>query len=161
MFTKKNDQHFTWEAQKSGPSGYPMKMIRSTLYFKGEETGLYVPTGTSYGKWGDGFANHPEVTHNLPDRIEVTFYSYAENQAYHGMFDLPYDMLVEQFQWGVDNPFKRLKHSQPQFSKFVVAIAPGGTVGLWIAGLGEQREVIVAQARKTGDEFKLCISSTF
>ena len=107
-----------------------------------------MPTGTSYGKWGEGFANHPEVTSKLPDRLEVTFYSYAENQTYHGMFELPYDKLVELFQWGVDNPFKRLKHTQPQFTKFVVAIAPGGTVGLWIAGPGEQREILVAQAKK-------------
>ena len=35
MFNKKISQQYTWEAQKSGPSGYPMEMISSTLYFKG------------------------------------------------------------------------------------------------------------------------------
>lgn len=157
MFSKKNNQHFTWEAKKSGPKGFPVEILRGKLYFKEENDGLPIPSGPSDGKWGEGFANHPEVTHNLPDRLEVTFYSYAENQAYHGMFDLPYDTLVEQFQWGVDNPFKRLKHSQPQFSRFVVAIAPGGTVGLWIAGPGEQREVIIAQAEK----LEMSLSSVF
>lgn len=157
MFNKKSNQHFTWEAQKSGPKGFPVEILRGKLYFKDKESGLSIPSGPSDGKWGEGFANHPEVTNNLPDRLEVTFYSYAENQAYQGTFDLPYDKLVELFQWGVDNPFKRLKHSQPQFSKFVVAVAPGGTVGLWIAGPGEQREILFAQA----DKLEMSLSSVF
>lgn len=157
MLTKKNKDYFTWEAQKSGPKGYPMKMIRATLFFKGSDSGLYVPNGTSWGKWGEGFANHPEVENYLPDRLEVVFYSYAENQTYKGVFDLPYDKLVELFQWGIENPFKRFKHSQPQFRKIVVAVAPGGSVGVWVSGPDEQREVFFGQAEK----YDLSLSSVF
>lgn len=154
---KKNNQQFTWGAQKSGPKDYPMEMISGTLYFKGEERGLPIPTGTSYGKWGQGFANHPHVTQNLPDRLQVTFYSYAENKTYRGTFDLPYDKLVELFQWGVDNPKIMGDSSFPLFNKFVVAIAPGGTVGVWINGHGSQLEMFFGQA----EQIDMSLSSVF
>jgi hypothetical protein len=154
---KKNNQQFTWGAQKGGPKAYPMEMIRGTLYFKGEDRGLPIPTGTSYGKWGQGMANHPHVTQSLPDRLKVTFYSYAENQAYQGTFDLPYDKLLELFQWGVENPKIMGDSSFPIFTKFVVGITPGGTVAVWIIGHGEQREVLFGQAEK----IDMSLSSVF
>ncbi|WP_157822511.1 DUF2931 family protein [Psychromonas sp. Urea-02u-13] len=143
-----NEPKFTWEAQKNGPKGFPVKIINAILLFKGEDRGLPVPTGPSDGKWGDGFANHPEIEYQLPDRLSISFYSYFENQVYTDVFDLPYDKMVKLFQWGVENPFKRLKFQLPQYSRFVVGVAPGGTVAVWIAGPGEQHEVLFAQAEK-------------
>ena len=40
MFTKKNNQHFTWGAQKSGPKDYPVNILSAILLFKGEDVGL-------------------------------------------------------------------------------------------------------------------------
>jgi len=132
----KNPKEFSWGAQKSGPKGYPVNILSAMLFFKDEEGGLPVPSGPSDGKWGSGISNHPHVERSLPDRLEVSFYSYAENQAYHGTFDLPYDKLVEFFQWGVDNPTVMGNMSLPIFTRFVVGIAPGGTVAVWIKGHG-------------------------
>lgn len=143
-----SNKKFTWEVQKSGPKDYPMEILSGTLYFKGEERGVSIPRGTSYGKWGSGFANHPEVHYTLPDCMEVEFYSYAENQVYRGLFNLPYDDLLKQFQWGVDNPIKRFNMELFHFNKFVIGVAPGGSVGVWISGAGEQREVFFGKAEK-------------
>lgn len=139
---------FTWGAQKNGPRDYPVKLISGTLLFKGEKRGLYVPDGVTGSTWGKGFADHLDIEHSLPDRLEVTFYSYFENQTYHGVFDLPYEKMVELYQWGEDNPYKRLKFELPQFKKIVVGVAPGGTVAAWIRGPAEQREILFAQAEK-------------
>lgn len=152
-----NQNKFTWGAQKSGPKGYPVNILSATLFFKGENTGLPVPSGPSDGKWGSGISNHPHLERSLPDRLEVTFYSYSENQAYHGRFDLPYDKLLELFQWGVDNPKVMGEMSFPIFSRFVVGIAPGGTVAVWVKGHGEQREVFFGQAEKVD----MSLSSVF
>lgn len=154
-----NNQHkkFTWGAQKSGPKGYSVNILSATLFFKGEDVGLPTPDGPSDGKWGRGISNHPHVERSLPDRLKVTFYSYAENQAYHGIFDLPYDKLVELFQWGVDNPKIMGEMSLPIFTRFVVGIAPGGTVAVWIKGHGEQREVFFGKAEK----IDMSLSSVF
>jgi hypothetical protein len=143
-----NQKKFTYGAQKSGPKGYPVNILSAMLFFKGEKAGLPVPSGPSDGKWGDGISNHPHVERTLPDRLAVTFYSFAENQAYQGIFDLPYEKLVELFQWGVDNPKVMGNMSFPIFSRFVVGVAPGGTVAVWITGHGEQREVLFGQAEK-------------
>lgn len=143
-----SEPEFTWGAQKNGPRDYPMKMLSGTLLFKGEERGLYVPDGVLGGNWGKGFAEHPDIEHSLPDRLKVTFYSYFENQAYEGVFQLPYDKMVELFQWGEEIPFKRYKLELPQFKKIVVGVAPGGTVAAWITGPGEQREILFAKADK-------------
>ena len=148
MFNFNKYPQYTWRAEKSGPSVYPMKMISAMLYFKGEESGLPVPTGTSYGKCGWGFAIHPKIKRALPDRLAVTFYSYSENQTYHGEFALPYDEMVTLFQWGIDNKVKRASYLLAQFKIFVVGIAPGGSVGVWISGPNEQREVFFGQAEK-------------
>ena len=152
-----NLKKFSYGAQKSGPKGYPVNILSAMLFFKGENGGLPVPSGPSDGKWGAGISNHPHIERTLPDRLEVTFYSYAENQAYHGVFDLPYERLVELFQWGVDNPKVMGSMSFPIFSRFVVGVAPGGTVAVWIKGHGEQREVFFGQAEK----LEVSLSSVF
>lgn len=154
---KHNNEQFTWGAQRSGPKGYPMEMLKGVLYFKDEDKGLSIPSGSSDGEWGRGIANHPHIKQHLPDKLKLTFYSYAENQAYQGEFNLPYDKLVELFNWGVDNPKMMGDESFPIFSKFVVGISPGGSVALWIKGHGEQREVFFGQA----DKIDISLSSVF
>ena len=143
-----SEPKFIWGAQKNGPKGYPVEILSGTLFFKGEEKGLYVPDGPSDGTWGKGFADHMDIEHSLPNRLEVTFYSYFENQTYHGVFDLPYEKMVDLYQWGKDNPLKRLKLELLQFKKIVVGVAPGGTVAVWIRGPAEQREILFAKAEK-------------
>ncbi len=153
----RENQYYVYGAQKSGPKGYPVNILSAMLFFKDEEGGLPVPSGPSDGKWGSGISNHPHVERSLPDRLGVSFYSYAENQAYHGTFDLPYDKLVEFFQWGVDNPKVMGNMSLPIFTRFVVGVAPGGTVAVWIKGHGEQREVFFGNAEK----IDMSLSSVF
>ena len=61
------------------------------------------------------------------------------------------------YQWGVDNPKVMGNMSFPIFSRFVVGVAPGGAVAVWIKGHGEQREVFFGQAEK----LDMSLSSVF
>ena len=142
------NNEFTWGTSKCGPKGYPLDILSGTMYFKGEETGLGLATGTVMGTWGDTFAKTSLVHKKLPDRFDITFYSYAENQSYRGEFDLPYDKLLALFQWGAENAVQVGDEKRPIFNDLVVGVAPGGTVAVWVYGNQEQREVFVGQAKK-------------
>ena len=142
------NNEFTWGTSKCGPKGYPLDILSGTMYFKGEETGLGLATGTVMGTWGNTFAKTSLVHKKLPDRFEITFYSYAENQSYRGEFDLPYDKLLALFQWGAENAVQVGDEKRPIFNDLVVGVAPGGTVAVWVYGNQEQREVFVGQAKK-------------
>jgi hypothetical protein len=118
------------------------------LYFKGQEIGLGVASGTVMGTWGNSFSRTTPVKEQLPDRLAITFYSYAENQSYRGEFDLPYEKLLVLFQWGAKNKIKVGDEKRQVFNDLVVGVAPGGTVALWAYGNQEQREIFIGQAKK-------------
>jgi len=143
----KNNTKFEWSATECGPEGYPMEIIKGTFLFKGEEHGLYIPDGgTLNGDWGDPTSSHGSIKHTLPDRLEITFFSYTEKQFYRGEFDLPYDRIVELFQKGLKEQ-KEEKKEFPTYSKMMVGIAPGGAVAVWVTG-GPGVEVFFGQAEK-------------
>jgi len=121
---------FTWSATECAPKGYPMEIINGTFLFKGEDHGLYIPDGgTLSGGWGKPLSNHGSIKHALPDRLRITFFSYAEKKFYQGEFDLPYDKMVELFQEGVD-----ANKEFPLYNKMMAGIAPGGVVSVWVKG---------------------------
>lgn len=125
-----NMTEFTWSATESAPKDFPMEIIKGTFLFKGEEHGLYIPDGgTLTGGWGNSISSHGSITHGLPDRLDITFFSYAEKKYYHGKFELPYDRIVELFQQGVET-----NKEHPSYSKLMAGIAPGGVVSVWVKG---------------------------
>jgi len=146
LLTPNNE--FTWATSKCGPKGYPLEILSGTLYFKDEDVGLSLASGSVNGIWGDSFAGTSSVEAKLPDRFDITFYSYAENQSYRGEFDLPYDKILALFQWGEKNATRIANEKRPVFSEFVVGIAPGGTVAIWLFGQNEQREIFFGKAEK-------------
>jgi len=139
----KNMTEFTWSATECAPKGYPMEIISGTFLFKGKDHGLYVPDGgTLTGGWGDPLSNHGSISHCLPDRLKITFFSYAEKQFYQGEFQLPCDKIVALFQAGV-----KANKENPTYSKMMVGIAPGGVVSAWVEGRAGV-EVFFGQAEK-------------
>jgi hypothetical protein len=79
----------------------------------------------------------------LPDRLDITFYSYAEKQFYQGEFELPYKKILSLFSDGVaENP------DRPIYTRIMEGIAPGGAVSVWVIGRGDYIEVFFGQAEK-------------
>src|SRR5690606_20888049 len=76
---------FDWYAVATAPRDYPMEVINGTFYYKGQESGLWIPSGGTLNEgWGESASVYvvgPEFK-PLPDRVEVKFYSYTENQFY-------------------------------------------------------------------------------
>ncbi len=142
-----NVTKFEWDATESAPEHYPMEIINGTFIYKGEsERGLYIPSGgTLVDGWGDSVSSH--VTGDkykpLPDRLSITFFSYAEKQFYHGEFKLPYDKILALFKEGVAE-----NQAMPTYSSIMAGIAPGGAVSVWVIGTGGYLEVFFGQAEK-------------
>lgn len=142
----KNDTKFEWLATESAPKHYPMEIIKGTFIYHGEaEQGLYIPSGgTLKAGWGRGISNHVvgDKLKPLPDRLKITFFSYAEKQFYQGEFNLPYEKILALFREGV-----AADKEDPIYNKIMVGIAPGGAVAVWVKGT-ENVEVFFGQAQK-------------
>ena len=152
-----NITKFEWDATESAPEHYPMEIIKGTFIFKGEtHRGLYIPSG---GTLVDGWAN-PVSSHvtgdkykPLPDKLDITFFSYSEKQFYHGRFDLPYDKILALFKKIVES-----SGEHEPFGRIMVGIAPGGGVAVRVILSGEiYKEVYFGEA----DKINLDPSSAF
>ena len=142
-----NVTKFEWDANESAPEHYPMEIIQGDFIYKGETSrGLYIPSGgTLVAGWGRPISSH--VTGDkykpLPDRLKITYYSYAEKQSYQGEFKLPYDKILTLFQEGVEE-----NQEYPTYSSIMAGVAPGGAVAVWVIGTGGYVEVFFGQATK-------------
>ena len=145
----KNATEFKWHATESAPEHYPMEIIRGTFFYKGQSSGLYIPSGgTLYAGWGIMNSMHvtgPEKK-PLPDRVDVLFYSYTEKQFYQGKFDLPYDHILALFRKCYEE-----SPDDPYYNGVMVGIAPGGAVSVWVKG-SRVTEVFFGQAEKVNIE---------
>ena len=128
---------YNWQATESAPKSYPMQVVSGTLFYHGQNQGLYVPDGSSIDDgWGSGISSHivgPDLK-PLPDRLQITFFSYTENQFYVGKFDLPYEKILALFKAGYD---LRRGGGHTTYGQIVVGIAPGGAVAVWVSGLSK------------------------
>lgn len=82
----------------------------------------------------------------LPDRMEIIYFSYAEKQFYHGVFDLPYDEILRLFRESTEAN-KATPDDLPDYNGIMVGVAPGGAVSVWLKG-GLITEVFFGQAEK-------------
>ncbi len=150
---------FDWSASDSAPQYYAMKIISGTLCFHGSANGAgtYVPGGgvISHG-WGLLNSIHVsgEALKPLPDKLDITFFSYLEDQFYRGSFDLPYDNILKLFQEEEAKPKRKTMDGKelPNSYKIIVGVAPDGTVAMWMRGQGA-RELFFGKAQKVEMDF--------
>lgn len=145
---------FDWLASESGPKNFPMQVVQGHFHYV-DGGRLYVPDGRAlYSKdWG-----FPASTHivgadlkPLPNRLDILFFSYTEDQFYKGSFDLPYDEILSLFQQGFIN-----SHGNKEtYNKIVAGIAPGGVVAVWLTGGGKTIEVFKSHADKSDEPWSL------
>ena len=140
----KKTTEFDWYAVATAPRDYPMEVISGIFYYKGEDHGLDIPSGGTLNVgWGESASAYdvgPKFK-PLPDRLEVTFYSYAEKQIYKGNFELPYDKILSMFQK------RQTEFPDRPYRSVLLGIAPGGVVAVWLYG-GGVKEIFFSHAEK-------------
>jgi len=144
---------FDWKATESAPHNFPMKIVQGSLFYP--DSGLlYVPDRKKiHHGWGISVSTHvvgPDLK-PLPKRLEITFFSYTENQFYHGVFELPYARILALMQTGFYSP---KEEEQITYYKIMVGVAPGGTVSVWLMSIDGVIEVFSGQAKKVDTDWK-------
>lgn len=150
---------FDWSATESAPKHFPMRIVDGTFRYHGDPNGagLYVPNNVLlYGGWGTPRSTHVtgDSLKTVPDKLDISFFSYLEDQFYRGQFDLPYDKLLKLFQ---DESRVKLKDKQgndePDAFYLMAGVAPGGTVAVWFRSGRGNKEVFFGQAQKVEMDF--------
>lgn len=140
----KETTEFEWYAVATAPRDYPMEVINGTFFYQGQSQGVDIPSGGTLTQgWGVSTSVYligPKFK-PLPDRVRLRFYSYAENRFFEGHFQLPYDEILKLFQYQL-----RQEPDRP-YSSFLIGIAPGGAVSVWIKG-PRTTEVFFGQANE-------------
>ena len=135
---------FKWYAVATAPRDYPMEVISGEFIYKGLGYGVSIPSGGTLTQgWGVSTSSYvigPEFK-PLPDRVYVKFYSYTENKFYEADFALPYDNILAKFRQQLE------ENPQKPYSKFLIGIAPGGAISVWIKG-PRSTEVYFGQAKE-------------
>src|SRR5690625_6890835 len=81
-----------------------------------------------------------------PQWVGIKFFSYTENQFYHGKFELPYDDIRRLFK-----EWDRL-NDRPAYNRIMTGVAPGGAVAVWLTGQVKTTEVFFGKAEPVRSE---------
>ena len=150
--------NFYWRAVDNAPKNYPMEILFGNLIYPETGSRTVPRKQTILRDWGEGIPTRfllPEhfllpaanpLLGPLPKRLEITFFSYTENQFYRGQFDLPYAKILKLFH---DGYLSATANEHTTYEQIVVGVAPGGAVSVWLTGIDKTTEVFFGQAEKT------------
>jgi hypothetical protein len=146
-----NLELFEWEENNNAPLGYPVEVYRGGLELKGGGYAGLSHHGTSSGKhgWGALGAGMSSRGKALPERLNVTWLSYAEDTFYTIDCPVDYDKMLRLFKEGCDwkDAGGDIRHET--YDTIIVGYAPGGVVVIWVYGQGTQVEIGRYQGKKT------------
>jgi hypothetical protein len=154
---EKNETVFDWVPYTSVPEGYVMQIIEGIFYSRDGKDGLHIPEAVLVdGKWGEVAYSQTvgeQYKGLLPNRLDIRFFSFAENKFYQGSFDLPYEKILALFREGAKG--SRYGKDVPGYDSIAVGMAPGGAVAVWVMGASGTHEVFFGQAEEyEGDLLK-------
>jgi len=142
-------EQFEWEEWTSAPLGYPVEVYRGGLELADESyVSLFQSTITGRDGWGGLGSGMSSGIKPLPNRLNVTYLSYVENQFYHADCAIDYDKIVKLF----NRPFQLRGASgnlrSKSYNRINVGFAPGGMLVVWVCGAGRSVEIGRYQAQK-------------
>ena len=145
---------FEWLASESAPKNIPMQVVSGSLVFPDGES-LYIPPNKLiYQGWGEPVSTHivGEDLKPIPEKLEITFFSYIENQFYVGDFPLEADLIRDLFAKGY---FSHSLNEEVTYQRITVGVAPGGAVAVWLVGNEKVTEVFFGHAEPADLDFGL------
>lgn len=147
-FTMSSEQ-FDWAGTMSCPLGYPTEVYKGGLEGNGTFCSLYLGTHGGVRGWGSEGRNFGHSKQSLPDRLNVTWLSYAENKFYHIDTEIDFEKMLALFKKGFETKDANGKIRHEEYNRIIVGFAPGGVVVIWVSGSGKQVEIGRYQAEKT------------
>lgn len=145
-------EKFEWLVQVGADLTAPMEVFYGDFTDSKRES-QWIPSGEYLGnnRWEDGGGTYVvgDEKRRIPERMSITWFSYAEDKFYTGDFELPQKKIYDLFKkdYGTytnDNGTESVN----KYSTFVLGIAPKGLVTLWISGCAVT-EIGTYQAHET------------
>ncbi|QCE43145.1 DUF2931 family protein [Psychroserpens sp. NJDZ02] len=148
VILNKKEQKFDWLPTECAPKAYPIEIVNGTFSLDNKFIAS-IPSGgrtvkNGWGKLGSTYIVGEDFK-AVPDHLDITWMSYAENKFYKGSFKLPYDKMLALFnETFIDN------NNEPEkYSRIVCGMAPGGIVSIWLLGGGKITEIDHFKATET------------
>ncbi|MEM7159102.1 MAG: DUF2931 family protein [Myxococcota bacterium] len=131
---------YEWLASESAPAGFPMKVLSGGFTDPAGGFKYVPPNKVIHHGWGTPVSTHlvGEDMAPLPNRLEIEFFSYAEDASYAGSFELPVEAIEALFEAGYHS---RRLGEHTTYERLTVGIAPGGHVTVWAVGVDRTAEV--------------------
>ncbi|MGS0528338.1 DUF2931 family protein [Zobellia nedashkovskayae] len=137
-----------WKVTECAPKLYPIEIVTGKLISTFDKVTTSIPSGstinTGWGAFGSLWITGEKLK-SVPDKLEVTWLSFAEKTFYTGKFDLPKQKIMNLFEKGTIDERGR----KEPFDTFKIGLAPKGHVAIWLSGVGESVEIGYFQASKT------------
>ncbi len=130
---------FDWLPTECADERYPMQLISGELVC-GDRI-IRVPAGKIVNNgWGEIGSRRlvGEALKPVPERLELAWFSFAEDQFFAGTVELPKAELTDLFRAGFRDP---RMGNVATWSKLIVGMGLGGWTSVWLAGSGLVREV--------------------
>jgi len=131
---------FEWRPTESAPKSYPIEIVQGVLTNSDTDIETKIPRGsTIHGGWGElgSLWITGEKLKPVPDKLEITWLSFAEKKFYSGSFDLPMDKMTSLF----ENGHIDYRGVQEDFNKIIIGLAPKGVIAVWLSGPGASVEI--------------------
>lgn len=131
-------EKFEWLVNVGADLTAPMEVVHGSFTdSKGESQ--WIPSGEYLGnnRWEDGGGIYVvgDEKKRIPERMNITWFSYAEDKFYTGDFELPQKKIYDLFKkdYGTYINYDGTE-SKNKYNTFKLGIAPQGLVTLWISG---------------------------
>ena len=137
---------YQWFPTECAPLGYPMSIVKGNFIFADRRSVYIADDRLIYNGWGAQGSLHVvgDKLKPLPTQLELSWFSYTEDQFYGGKFDLPLDKLSEMFRSGTASPDGSERWA---YDRIIVGMAPGGDISVWVGARRIVKELVTFRAK--------------
>lgn len=141
-----------WYPSECAPVIAPVEIF-SGQFVTRDQTPIRIPSGSvvnnGWGAIGSTFIADP-ILKALPARLQICWFSYAENKFYRGDFPIDAARLDSLYDAGYLSP---VSGAQKKFDRIVVGMTHGGGLALWLKGEQITREVEFFRAAESQEDW--------
>ncbi|WDF65472.1 DUF2931 family protein [Flavobacterium sp. KACC 22763] len=147
-------EKFEWLAETSADETCPVEVVYGSFILS-DNTTAWIPSeqylNDSWGASSSGTMVVGDDKKKVPERMQITWFSYAENKFFAGDFALPQKKMYDIFKkdYGTTMGMDGVEYKN-EYNTLTVAFAPEGLVTLWIGGIGN-KEIGTYQGHETFD----------
>ncbi|MDN3675006.1 DUF2931 family protein [Flavobacterium branchiarum] len=143
-----------WMPETGGDKSCPVEVVDGS-FVSSDNHSEWISRAYLNSTWGSssGSVVVDDKRKKVPERMRLTWFSYAEDKFFTGDFELPQKKMYDIFKkdygstTGMDG-----KEYENKYNTLTLGFAPEGLVTLWIGGLGNQ-EIGTYQAHETTVEW--------